>query len=114
MSSKEPRRRPPPIAVRRAQRKLAEDLVTWRKLRGLTRAQVAERSGVAVATLQRLEGGDGGVGIEILLRVLRSLGMLESLTQALDPYESDIGRLRSEEFLPDRVRPQRIGGDEDG
>ncbi len=83
-------------------------------MRGLTRAQLAERSGVSVATLQRLEGGDGGVGVEILLRVLRSLGVLESLTQALDPYEADIGRLRSEELLPDRVRPQRIGEDEDG
>lgn len=107
----QPRHTPPP--VRRAVRGLAEDLVTWRKLRGLTQAQVADRAGISRATLARFEQGDGGIGLESLLRILRALGILENLTKALDPYESDIGRLRSGEELPQRVRPKSLIGEED-
>lgn len=98
------KRVPPPL--RRALRSLGEDVVTWRKLRGLTQAQLADRSNVSRGTLHRLEKGDGGVTTENLLRVLRGLGILDNLSRAIDPYESDIGRLRSEQRLPGRVRPQ--------
>lgn len=108
------KKQPLPPPLRRALRALAEDVATWRKLRGLTQAQLADRSGVSVNTLNRLEGGDGGVSTENLLRVLRGLGILESLTRALDPYESDIGRLRSDQRLPDRVRPRRLREPNDG
>lgn len=84
-------------------------MATWRKLRGLTQAQLADRAGFSLDTLKRLERGDGGVSIENLARTLRSLGNLEALSRALDPYESDIGRLRSGEALPDRVRPRSMG-----
>jgi transcriptional regulator with XRE-family HTH domain len=91
-------------------RGLAEDLVTWRKLRGLTQAQLADRAGVSRDTVSRLESGEGGVSLETLLRVLRSLGLLEALSDSLDPHRSDIGRLRSDEVLPKRVRPRKLGG----
>lgn len=94
-----------PPAIRRATRSLAEDVVAWRKLRGLTQAQLADRAGIGLATLARFEQGDGGIGLESLLRILRALGVLENLRRALDPYESDLGRLRSGEELPRRVRP---------
>jgi len=93
---------------------VADDVATWRKLRGLTQAQLADRSGVSRDTLGRLEGGDGGVSVENLLRVLRALGVLDSLPKALDPYETDVGRLRSEERLPRRVRPRGLTGRGDG
>jgi len=97
--------RPLPPAIRRANRLVAEDVSRWRKLRGLTQAQLADRSGVSRDTLARLEGGDGGVSLQNVLRLLRGLGILDTLTTALDPYESDIGRLRLDERLPRRVRP---------
>jgi transcriptional regulator with XRE-family HTH domain len=87
---------------------------SWRKLRGLTQAQLADRSGVGVATVSRLENGDGNVTLESLLRVLRALGLLDSIVTALDPFESEIGRLRSEEELPERVRPRRLTRPGDG
>jgi transcriptional regulator with XRE-family HTH domain len=89
---------------------MADDVAIWRKLRGLTQAQVADRADVSVNTVRRLEGGDGGVSLENLLRILRALGVLDSLPRALDPYETDVGRLRSEERLPKRVRPKNITG----
>jgi transcriptional regulator with XRE-family HTH domain len=98
------RRIPPSIG--RALHSLADDITTWRKLRGLTQSQLADRSDISRGTLVRLEKGDGGMSTENLLRVLRGLGILGSFEKALDPYESDVGRLRSEEQLPKRVRPR--------
>lgn len=105
-------RRTPP-AISRAMRDLAGDIAAWRKLRGLTQAQLADRAGIGRATLARFEQGDVGIGLEGFLRVLRALGLLDNLTRALDPYESDVGRLRAGEELPQRVRPLRLTEDKD-
>lgn len=106
--------RPVPSPVRRALRDVADDVSAWRKLRGLTQAQLADRSGVSRDTVVRLEGGDGGVSVENLLRILRALGVLDGLPRALDPYETDVGRLRSDEQLPRRVRTRDLTGRSDG
>lgn len=100
--------------MKRAARGLAESVVAWRKLRGLTQAQLADRAGISRATLARFEQGDGGIGLDSLLRILRALGILENLNRALDPYESDLGRLRSGEELPRRVRPLKLAEDDAG
>lgn len=97
-----------PLPVRRALSAVADDVVVWRKLRGLTQAQLADRAGVSANTLRRLEHSDGGVTLENVLRILRALGVLDSVPRALDPYETDVGRLRSEERLPQRVRPKNL------
>ena len=103
-----------PPAVRRATATLAEEIATWRKLKGLTQVQLADRAGIGLATLTRLERGGGGISVENLLKVLRALGVLDSLLTALDPFETDVGRLRSEQALPQRVRPRGLSGDDDG
>ncbi len=102
-----------PPSIRRALAGVTESVSHWRKLRGLTQAQLADRAGVSRNTLARLERGDGGVSLENLLRVLRALGILDILPKALDPYESDIGRLRASEQLPQRVRPRSLIGRDD-
>jgi len=103
--------RPVPPPVRRALGEVAGAVASWRRLRGLTQAQLADRAGVGRTTVLRLEKGDGGVSTENLLRVLRALGILDTLPRAVDPYESDLGRLRSDEQLPQRVRPRRLAND---
>lgn len=95
-----------PVAVSRSLRQLGEHLTTWRKLRHLTAAEVADRAGIGVNTLRRLEHGDGAT-VENVLRVARALGVLDVLTDALDPYASEVGRLRADEALPERVRHRR-------
>jgi transcriptional regulator with XRE-family HTH domain len=100
-----------PLPVRRAQQALAESIRTWRKLRGLTQTQLADRADVSRGVVQRLEAADGGVSIENLLRILRALGIQDLLAQSLDPFASDIGRLRSDQELPRRVRPKRLMSD---
>lgn len=85
---------------------ISEHVTTWRKLRGLTQAQLADRAGVSRGVVVRLETGDAKISTENLLRILRALGLLDALPRALDPYESDLGRLRADEQLPRRVRPK--------
>jgi DNA-binding XRE family transcriptional regulator len=94
--------------VARALRETGGGLATWRKLQGLTQAQLADRAGVNRKTVMRLEHGDGGVSVENLFRVLRVLGVLDHATQALDPLQTDVGRMRADERLPQRVRPKAL------
>lgn len=95
--------KPTPAPVRRAMAQLGEDLATWRRLRNLTIAQVAERADVARGVVIKIEAG-GGMTLESTLRIARALGVLEDLASSIDPYQSDVGRLRSAEILPRRVR----------
>ncbi|MQA11304.1 MAG: helix-turn-helix domain-containing protein [Pseudonocardiaceae bacterium] len=97
-----------PVAVGRALRQLGEDLATWRRLRHLTVVEVADRAGVSRDTVLRLEKGEGST-LENVLRVARALGVLDELARALDPYATDVGRLRADETLPARVRRPASG-----
>jgi transcriptional regulator with XRE-family HTH domain len=97
-----------PLAVNTAMRRIGEHLATWRKLRALTVAEVADRAGVSPRTVIRLEAGND-ITSQNLLRIARALGVLDNLASAVDPYDTDLGRLRSEDSLPARVRPKRRG-----
>jgi transcriptional regulator with XRE-family HTH domain len=95
---------PTPLPVQRAARDFGEHLVAWRKLRGLTVGQVADRAGVSEKTVSRLATDPGSVSLENVMRVARALGILDSLVTAADPLSTDIGRLRAGEQLPQRIR----------
>jgi transcriptional regulator with XRE-family HTH domain len=100
---------PTPLPVQRAARDLGQHLVAWRKLRGLTVEQVADRAGVSDKTVSRLATDPGSVSLENVLRIARALGILDSFVKAADPLSTDIGRLRAGEQLPQRVRhPKRM------
>jgi len=79
-------------------------LSTWRRIYALKAAQVAERAGISLGTLHKIENGDPSVSVAAFLEVVRSLGLLESLAESLDPLNSDLGRARVSESLPKRVR----------
>lgn len=97
---------PTPRPVTRALTTTGEHLRRWRLLRGLQVGEVADRAGVSVSTVSRLESGQGA-SVENLLRVLRALGVMDQMVQALDPLTTDVGRLRAQEQLPKRVRRPR-------
>jgi len=96
----------PPVAVTRALRSLGEHLRRWRQLNGLTQALLAERADVSVPTVRAIETG-APVSTESLARVLRVLGVLDGIVAAADPMSTDVGRLRADERLPQRVRSRR-------
>lgn len=104
---------PTPTPIRRAMRDIGNNIQAWRKLRGLTQSQLADRAAVARTTVIRLEHDNGNVSLENTLRVLNALGILENVPRAVDPYETDLGRLRADEQLPVRVRPRSFGADDD-
>ncbi|WP_428830986.1 helix-turn-helix domain-containing protein [Brevibacterium picturae] len=66
--------------------------------------ELAERAGISRSTLQKIERGDSGVSIGAVLSVMQALGQLDHIAEALDPLSTDLGRLRSTESLPKRVR----------
>ncbi len=98
--------RRPPVAVTRALRNIGEHLRRWRQLNGLTQALLAERADVSVPTVRAIETGTP-VSTENLARVLRVLGVLDGIVAATDPMSTDVGRLRADERLPQRVRSRR-------
>lgn len=96
--------RPTPARTRIGAARVGAHLTAWRKLQGLTAEQVADRAGVSRGTLRRLENGETTVGLDVFLNVARVLGTMDRVVEALDPYETDLGRARADEALPRRVR----------
>ena len=97
-------KRPTPVAVKLAARSIGESIATWRKLYSITSQEVADRAPVSRATLSCLENGDPSVSFETFLRVCQGVGMLDKIPEAVDPYETDLGRIRAHQSLPQRVR----------
>jgi transcriptional regulator with XRE-family HTH domain len=89
---------------------LGEDVSRARRRRRLTRASLAERSGVSEATLKRLEKGDGSVALENFARAVHVLGELDRLEKLLDSSTDELGLVLMDEQLPKRVRHRRGSG----
>jgi transcriptional regulator with XRE-family HTH domain len=107
MTSNRPTQSP---AIDRAIAKLGEDVSRARRRRRLSRASLAERSGVSEATLKRLEKGDGSVALENFARALHVLGELGRLENLLDSGTDELGLVLMDEQLPKRVRQRRSSG----
>lgn len=76
----------------------------WRMVLGLTAQQVSERAGITRDTLRKIEAGEPGVGFGNVAQVLRALGVLDQVVEAVDPLGSDIGRLRAGRLAKKRAR----------
>lgn len=93
-----------PVRVQRAADDIGAQLASWRRMLDLTAVQVAERADISRDTLRRLEHGDPGVSLGTVLGVARALGALDRLVDALDPFQTDLGRARASAAIPKRVR----------
>ena len=91
------------LRVNSALQKLAADLRVARKRRRMSVKDFATRVGVSDATIMRLEKGDPGVRIEVLVSALHVLGRLNALTDILDIGRDDIGLMMEVENLPARI-----------
>jgi transcriptional regulator with XRE-family HTH domain len=70
-------------------KQLAQHISIARKRRRITLRSMAERTGVSIATLSRLERGDPTVSVGGVLQVLGILGLAKGLSRILAP-ENDI------------------------
>ncbi len=71
---------------------------------GLTAQQVAERADITRDTLRKIESGNPNVSFNSVAQVLRALGLLDRVVDAVDPLNSDIGRLRADRLTRRRAR----------
>lgn len=103
-----------PLPVRRALRKLGNDIRDARRRRRIPAAIAAERASISRTTLLKLEKGDPGVALGICATVLFVMGMVERLADIADLKHDSLGRELEEEHLPKRIRgprtPKRIEG----
>lgn len=75
-------------------RELGERIARTRLERNVTQAELGDQAGLGVATIQRLERGDP-VSLITWIRVLRALGLLTSLDQAVrEPLPSPLEQLK--------------------
>lgn len=93
-----------PAIILRSAGEIGQDFAGWRKILGLTAAQVADRADITRDTLRKLEHGDPTVSFHVVLRVARALGILETITKVLDPLDTDLGRARAGQLDRKRVR----------
>lgn len=74
---------------------------------GITSAQLADKAGVSRDTISRLENGDPSVSLATFLNVLPAYGLVNAVVDAIDPRQTDIGRARADQLIPQRVRTRR-------
>lgn len=96
-----------PLPVKRALKKLGQDLRDARKKRRIPMQLAAERASISRATLSKIEKGDDGVSLGAYAKVLFVLGMIGRLAALADPMFDELGLELQAESLPQRIRIPR-------
>ena len=97
------------IPAEKAIIKLGDDIRDARRRRNITMALLAERAGINVITLSKIEKGDPGTSIGGYASVLFSLGMINRLRDIADASHDLTGQMLAKEQLPKRVRIKKTG-----
>lgn len=97
----------PSLAARRDLQSLGQNLSIARRKRRMTQASLAERAGINVSTVRRLEKGHPGASLGALAMVLLVLGEKGRLGNLMDVAADPIGLAIGVEELPQRVRSQK-------
>ncbi len=93
-----------PIPVRKALRKLGQDIRDARLRRRIPTAIMSQRALVTRTTLHKVENGDPTVAMGTYSTVLFVLGMTERLAELADARFDRLGLALEEEQLPKRIR----------
>lgn len=70
---------------------LGENIRTARLRRRMTMQLLAERAGISLPTLRRLEKGDGGVSLTVMANVLTGLDLEDTIDRMADPLQDLLG-----------------------
>ena len=96
-----------PLPVKRALKKLGQDLRDARKRRRIPMQLAAERAAISRATLSKIEKGDDGVSLGAYAKVIFVLGMIGRLVELADPTSDKLGLDLEAKNLPQRIRISR-------
>jgi transcriptional regulator with XRE-family HTH domain len=96
-----------PLPVKRALKRLGQNLCNARKRRRIPMWLVAERASISRTTLSKIERGDEGVSLGAYAKVLFVLGMIQQLAELADLKLDEIGMELEAEKLPRRIRIPR-------
>lgn len=96
-----------PFPVSRALRKLGHDIKDARRRRRIPMAIAAQRASISKPTLIKVERGDPGVSMGSYATVLFVMGMVDRLSDLVDPKNDPVGLQLEEENLPQRIRGPR-------
>lgn len=99
-----------PLPVRRALRKLGQDIRDARRRRRVPTAILAERASISRATLVKIEKGDPSVALGLYATVLFTLNMADRFADLADVKSDAVGLQLEEENLPQRIRGGRTKG----
>jgi transcriptional regulator with XRE-family HTH domain len=100
-------RRATPFPVKRALKRLGQDIRDTRKRRSIPMWLAAERAGISRTTLTKIETGNEGVSIGAYAKILFVWGMIERLAEFADLKFDKLGRTLEAENLPKRIRLPR-------
>lgn len=100
------------FAVEEAVAALGANLKSARLRRRLPQSVIAERSGISVNTLSKLENGDCGVTIGNVAGVLNALGLLSLLEELTAGEQDRVGLMLDERHLPQRIRRKKSEGED--
>lgn len=96
-----------PMPVQRALRQLGGDINRARRRRRIAMSLMAERAGIARATLAKIEKGDSTVSLGGYASVLFVLGFTDRLMNLADAAQDRLGLELQDETLPQRIRMPR-------
>ena len=99
---------PIPLPVIRCLNQLGESISLARRRRHLSQKELAQRIGVSINTVRRMEAGHRGTALVHFVRSLQVLGNLEKLDQLLDTAQDSIGLMLMDENLPKRIRKSKV------
>ena len=89
-------------------KKLGENIKIARKRRQWTMEEMGSRIFVSRQTLSRLERGDPGITLSVLVAALWVLGLDKELFKVADPTQDQVGIFYEHQNMPKRVRKPAI------
>ncbi len=96
-----------PVPVRRALRKLGQDIRDARLRRRIPTEILAQRASISRMTLYKVENGDVNVSMGNYATILFVLNMIDRVSDLADASADSLGRQLEEERLPKRIRLSR-------
>ncbi|MGN0287168.1 MAG: alpha-amylase family glycosyl hydrolase [Atopobiaceae bacterium] len=87
---------------------IGQSLKTWRAISGVTADDLAKSVGVSRDTVSRVERGDASVSMGTVLDMCGEFGLRDKVRSAVDPSNSELGRIGLSHGVPKRVRKQQL------